>query len=135
MRFYAIQIDTIFLTSNGSNTGTPCKLTVSNVEDLLTNVIGAAVPTVGGNVVFQLVPFTRGKQFDIQIEVLNLAQWNDLKTLINSRLAADTSFTVSGTGDTGNFSVSAKPFPQKPFSAQSFLNNRINGVTLKFITF
>ncbi|MBS1797463.1 MAG: hypothetical protein JSS81_26810 [Acidobacteria bacterium] len=133
-RFYSIQIDSIYLTSDGTAGGDKCRLTIPNVEDLLTTITGAIVPAIGGGAVLQLVPWTGGKQFEVEIETLMRDEWEDLTALINSKLEADASFTVSGAGDTGDFSVTAKPFPVKPFSAQRFINGRIIGANFKFIT-
>jgi len=134
MKFYSVQIDTIFLTSTGLSAGNPCKLEISNVEDLLTTVAGIAIPSISGAPVIQTIPWAAGKQFDIRVNVLNEAQWNDLKELINDAQENSTSFIVAGTGDIGDFTAAVKPFPQKPFAAQRFKNNRIYGVVFRFIT-
>lgn len=134
MRFYKIQIDTIFLSRDGTDAAPYCKLQVTNAEDLLTTVIGQPTPSADGRVVSNLAPWTRGKQFEIEVEVLTGAVFGALKTLINTHLAADSSFDVTGTGDGGNFSETVKPNPVKPFSFQRFLNGRVYGVTLRFIT-
>lgn len=134
MKFYSVQIDDVYLTSDGTETADECKLDISNVEDLLTSVAGIAIPSITGSPVIQTIPWTSGKQFDVRVNVLNKPQWEDLKTLINTAQENGTSFTVAGTGDIGDFSVTVKPFPQKPFSAQRFKNERIYGVVLRFIT-
>ena len=133
-RFYQVQIDSIYLTDDGSAGGIACKLSIPNVEDLLTTMTGAAVPAIGGGAVLQLVPWTSGKQFEILIETVMEDVWNDLLELILDALENDTSFTIVGTGDAGDFNVSVKPFPVKPFSLQSFINGRIRGAFFKFIT-
>lgn len=133
-RFYEIQIDSIYLTDTGADDGVPCKLQISNLEDLLVSVAGIAIPTASGSVVTQNVEWTSGKQFDIRIETLMKDVYDDLKTLINDALDDDTDFEIVGAGDSGDFSVTVKPFPQKPYSAASFINERIKGVNLKFIT-
>lgn len=136
-RFYSIQIADIHLTSTGAAGGTGCKLEVSNVEDLLMPIAGNVVMAANGTPVFQTVPWTAGKQFDVRVEVLNEAQWEDLKTLFIDALEAEfpnDRFTVTGTGDIGDFTVTAKPFPQKPFSAGAFWNGRIKEIVLRLIT-
>lgn len=133
-RFYIAQIDTIFLSSDGTNTGTPCKLQISGADDLITPITGRAEPSANGTPIFQNFAWTAGKQFEINIETINAEQWDALKTLINDSLAENETFTVTGTGDAGNFSVTAAPLPQKPFSAVAFINGRIKGATLRLIT-
>ena len=134
MKFYTVTIDDIFLTSDGTAQGDECKLDVSNVEDLLTTVAGTVTPSITGSPVFQTIPWTSGKQFDVRVNVLNRQQWDDLKALINDAQSNSTSFAVAGTGDIGDFSVTVRPFPQKPFAAQRFKNERIYGAVLRFIT-
>lgn len=132
--FYRIQIGNIHLTSTGAAGGVPCKLEVPNVEDLLTSVAGVAIPTANGAVIFQTMPWTKGKQFDVRVEVMEKAEWDDLKDLLNDSLANNTSFAVAGAGDIGNFSVTSRAFPQKPFSAGGFGHERITDAVLRFIT-
>ena len=134
-KFYQVQIETVYFTSTGLAGGLPAKLTVSGIEDLLTTVIGAAFPAIGGGAVLQLVPWTSGKQFEIAVEThLYTAQWEDLKDLINDALENDTSLTVQLSGETGNFTGEAKPFPVKPFSCEKFENGRIYKPVFRFIT-
>lgn len=133
-RFYEIQIDDIFLTDTGTADGTPCKLSIPSLEDLLTNYLGQPSVSASGAVVSNLSAWTRGKSFEIQIETLTESVWNDLKDLINDSLENDSSFAVIGTGATGNFNVNAKPNPQKPFQAERFLSDRIYKCVFRFIT-
>src|SRR5687768_5662460 len=124
-KFYRIQVSTIHLSQTGANAAPYAKARVLHVEDLLSTTTGASVPSADGTAVLQIVPWTKGKTFDIQVDVLTQDVWEDLRDLMITNLAADTSFTVIGTGITGNFSVSAKPFPQKPFAAERFSGSRV----------
>lgn len=134
-RFFRVQIETIYLTSDGLVSGIPAKLQIPNADDILTSMTGAAFPTIGGGAVLQLVPWTSGKQFEIQIETyLYEAVWTDLIGLINDAMENDTALTVIATGDTGDFTTEAKPFPVKPFSSAGFENTRIYKPNFKFIT-
>jgi hypothetical protein len=134
-RFYLIQIGDIVLSSNGTDAENPCKLDVAGVEDLLTTVAGNVIMSASGVPVFQTIPWTVGKQFDILIQThLYADQWNDLKELLIDSLENDTSFVVTGEGDVGDFTVTAKAFPQKPFSASGFENERIKKPIFRLIT-
>jgi hypothetical protein len=134
-RFYKVTIGTIHLTSTGAAGGIDCKLSVEGVEDLLTSVAGIAIPSITGSPVFQTIPWTSGKQFDVRIEThLYLAEWNALKELLNDSLENGTSFNVTGTGDIGDFNVTARAFPQKPFAASGFTNGRIERAVFRLIT-
>ena len=133
-RFYEIHIGGVYLTEDGTASGTPCKLSVENVEDLLTTVAGNVQLSANGTPVFQLVEWTAGKQFAVRVSTLTKDVWLDFVELLNTALEENDALTIAGVGDTGDFTVSAKPFPQKPFAAERFINNRIFGVTLRFIT-
>lgn len=135
--FYRVVIGDIVLSSTGDETGIPCLLEITNVEDLLTNVAGIVIPAINAEPVFQTMPWSAGKQFDVRVEVINTPQWTALKNLITAAQAAvfpNDRLTVVGTGDIGDFSVTVKPFPNKPFSAASFGYGRVNGSVFRFIT-
>jgi len=119
-RFYNVRIGTTYLTSNGLSNGIPAKLDIPNLEDLLVSVSGNVQFAADGSAVSQLVPWTKGKTFEIQVSTLFETQWNALKDLINAALNLDGSITIIGTGDIGDFTVQAKPYLKKPFSAASF---------------
>jgi len=133
-RFYEIQIGEISLTDDGTADGTPCKLNIANLEDILTNVIGQPSVSASGAVVSNLASWTKGKSFEITELNLTESVWADLKDLIADALENDTAFPVTGTGAIGDFTVSAKPNPLKPFTAQRFIGDRIFGITLRLIT-
>jgi hypothetical protein len=107
--------------------GIGCKLEVGGVEDLLTNWTGNAYTSASGAPVTQLVEFIEGKNFEIKIDILPSAVYESLRGAANANLAlqagetGDATFTVIGTGDSGNFSVSAIWNPQKPFAAERFI--------------
>jgi hypothetical protein len=132
-RFYLIQIDSIYLTDDGTETGEACKLEVPNVEDLQVNVTGVSVPAIEGRV-RQTVPWTAGKEFEIRIGTVMADIYADLRAFLNDANAADTSFTITGTGASGDFEVLAKPQLVKPFACAGFINTRIKSVVLRFET-
>lgn len=135
MRFYQIQVGSIYLTSNGDSDGRKAQLEVTNIEDLLTDITGTVRPNADGSPDFQTYSWIAGKQFDVRVTTwLYQAQWNDLRDLQLARLANKTPFTVIGTGELGNFSVSALPFIDKPFSAEGFRNGKIMKPVFRYIT-
>lgn len=133
-RFYEIRIDSIYLTDDGTADGTPCKLQIPNLEDLLTSVIGQPSVSASGAIVSNLAAWTKGKSFEITVEVLTENVWSDLKALINDSLETDDDFEIVGNGLIGDFTVNAKPNPVKPFSAERFLSGRIYNCVFRFIT-
>ena len=133
-RFYDIRIHGIFLTEDGTTAGLPCKLSVENVEDLLTTVAGNVRLSANGTPIFQLVEWTAGKQFAVRVSTLTKDVWLSLCELLNTTLEEDVAISIEGSGDIGDFTVSAKPFPQKPFAAEAFINGRIINAVFRFIT-
>jgi len=133
-RFYDIQINGIFLTDDGTDSGLGCKLSVENVEDLLKTVAGFVQLSAKGTPQFQLVEWTAGKQFAVRVSTLTKDVWLDLVELLNTALEEDDTLIIAGSGDTGDFTVSAKPFPQKTFAAERFINGRIINAVFRFIT-
>ena len=133
-RFYEININgEIYLTDDGTETGEACKLEVQNVEDLLTTVTGASVPTIGG-VARQSAPWSKAKTFEIRIGTLMADIYADLRAYLIAALENDTSFTITGTGASGDFTATVKPALQKPFAAGGFTGSRIKAVVLRFET-
>ncbi len=133
-KFYRLKIENIYLTDDGLETGLPCKLNTTNLEDILSTMTGAVIPSADGTAVLQIVPFTKGKAFEIQIDVLTKSVWEQLRDLMTGSLETDSDFEVSGTGDIGNFTARAKPNPQKPFFAARFKNGRIYNCVIRFMT-
>lgn len=134
-RLYKVKIGDVHLSSTGTAAGIGCKLEVDGIEDLLVQVTGVAIPSITGAPIFQMMPWTAGKQFSVRVETfIYKAQWEALKILLNDSLAAGTSFPVTGTGDIGNFSVTARAFPNKPFAAAGFTNDRIEQPAFRLIT-
>ncbi|HEX8288022.1 MAG TPA: hypothetical protein VF556_08505 [Pyrinomonadaceae bacterium] len=132
--FYNIRVHDIFLSEDGTNTGLGCKLSVENVEDLLTTVAGNVQLSANGTPVFHLVEWTAGKQFAVRVSTLTTDVWLSLVELLNTALEENDTLSIAGAGDTGDFTVSAKPFPQKPFAAERFSNGYVHGITFRFIT-
>ncbi len=134
-RFYTITIDTISITTDGTGGGDDCKLEVPNWEDLLTPVTGNSRPNADGSDDTQTYAWDAGKQFDVRVLTwLYKEQWDDLLALQIDSLQNNTAWTITGTGDTGDFTVTAKAFIDRPFSAAGFRNGRIIQPVFRFIT-
>src|SRR5687767_7160949 len=133
-KFYLVNIGSVHLSSDGTADGNRCKLEVEGIERLLRTVTGVSIPSAGGTRVNQVVPWTAGKPFAVRISVIGSDEWNDLKTLMDESIEDDTTFTVTGTGTPGNFSVTAQADPENPYTWESFTATRINNLTLRFFT-
>ncbi|HEY0048193.1 MAG TPA: hypothetical protein VGB68_02830 [Pyrinomonadaceae bacterium] len=133
-RFYKIQLDSIYLTSDGTETGTPCKLEVPNAAALMLPFTGTTVPAADGTPVTQILESVKGIAFEIKINVLTADVWEDVKTLIITALENSDTIEITATGDAGDFTVEAEPVLPQPFLFESFINDRIKGITLRFMT-
>lgn len=130
-KFYSIQIGDIYLSSDGAETGIPCFLTVAGANDFFTLVSGNVIDTAGGRVV-QSVVYAKDKDFEIQVSILPAAIWDDLKELREQLLTDDEPVNIVGTARPGNFDVEAKPRIDEMFTFESFDNDYIYDVSMKF---
>lgn len=132
--YYTVKIgDSFYLTTDNTAGGIPCYLTIDGAENFYTSVAGNVVDTVGGRVV-QFVPFLRDKDFAIKVSVMKAADWTYLKNLRETLLIADDSVEISGTGTPGDFNVNAKPRPDEMFTYESFDDEYLFNVMMKFYT-
>ena len=125
-RFYEIQIDSIHLTSDGTEAGDPVKCEVTNWRDLLTPVTGNTRPNADGSDDDQRYAWIAGKKFEIRVLTwIYKEQWDALLVLLLDSQATGSTFSVIGTGDFGDFNVTSKAQLDSPFDAASFRNGRI----------
>ena len=129
--FYKIRIGTIWLTSDASENGLQCFLSIPQASELLTEIAGTVIETVGGRVV-QSVPYVKGKDFDIQVSIMPADVWDELFALRETLLENDSSIEIEGSARPGNFAVNAKPRPDAVFTFESFDNDFIYNVSMKF---
>lgn len=130
-KFYKIKIGSVWLTSTAMENGIQCFLTVAGANLFFTQIAGTRIPTVGGSVV-QTVPFTKDKNFEIKVSILPADVWDDLVALRENLLTNDQSVNIVGTARPGNFDVDAKPDPEEMFSFESFDNDFLYDVSMKF---
>jgi hypothetical protein len=133
MRFYRLQIESVYLTEDGTVTGTPCKMIVQGAEALRVLYSGQTAPSANGTphtVAFSIG--TLGRQLVITIEILPSDVFDDLVTAINGAIENNSTITLTGTGDYGDFSLEAVPtLPDPVTSSGEFINGRLKKVTLK----
>ncbi len=133
--FYLIQIDDVFLTRDGTETGRACLLSVAGASDLLNNFSGNITPAVDGTPIVQTFETgTKGKILEIKVDVLLAEVWSSIVNLINAALLAGETVNIIGAGDIGDFDVDCFPLLPKPFEANEFIEGRINNAVFRFIT-
>lgn len=138
MRFYRVKFNSIHLSSDGANgaNSIPAKLSVPGADALLSNLTGSTNVSIDGTPVQQIFELgSAGKILEVRVEThLYQPVWASIVELINEALANDDTINVVGTGDIGNFDVSAQPLLPRPFEAKDFENNRILKPIFRFIT-
>lgn len=134
-KFYTIQLDDIFLTDTGQESGDPCKLEVDGADALLFPFTGSTIISVDGTPINQVFETeTRGRVLEIKPLVLTTELWTDIVALINTALGNSGTINIIGTGDIGNFVADAKPLMPRPFEAKEFKNGRVKNTIFRFIT-
>lgn len=132
-KYYKIQIDDLWLTSDKLVNGLQCFLSVVAANEFFTQISGTLIDTVGDRVV-QFVPYVKNKDFEIKVSIMPADLWDDLKDLREELLTNNEAVNITGTARPGNFDVSAKPSPKEMFSFEEFDNDFIYDVSMKFYT-
>lgn len=132
-KFYKIRIGDIWLTSTALENGIECFLSITGAENLLTQIAGTLIETVGGRIV-QPVVYVKGKDFEINVSIMPGSVWDDLVALRESLLTDDSAVQIIGTGRPGDFDVQAKPNPQEMFAYKDFDPDYMYDVSMKFYT-
>lgn len=135
-RFYRLQIGSVYLTSDGTSAGLPCKLKIGGVEALRVNYAGQTAPSADGTP--QTVAFlvgTKSRPLSVTVETLPKTVFDSLVTVINNALQNNSTITLVGTGDYGDFNIACVPTLPTPISSSGeFINGRLKQVVLNFTT-
>lgn len=135
-RFYRLQIGSVYLTDTGLSDGLPCKLKIGGVEALRVNYAGQTAPSADGTP--QTIAFligTKGRPLAVTVETLPKTVFDSLITLINNALQNNSTITLVGTGDYGNFNAACVPTLPTPISSSGeFIGGRLKQVVLNFTT-
>jgi len=132
-RFNKVRIGTIHLTKDGTNAGTPCKLSIGNLDLLRMDKTGNFDLTANGSVFIQLVD-NHGVELTISVIRMTKAVFDDLKDLLNTSNNAGDQIEVEITGRTGNFTKMCNVHPKQALSARGFFNDWIQNVEIRLIT-
>lgn len=126
-RFYTVKIGpTLYLTSDGTSTGLPVKLTVTGWDKILNPVAGNSVRANTGKAIRQSIVRPVGEPVIISVESwITKTLWDSLVALIDDANENDTTLTIIATGQTGSFTKTCKPSLGVPYTAQRFRGTRI----------
>lgn len=134
MRYNLVQIGDVYLTSDGTSSGTPCRVRVSNIGKLTSRYQGQVVKAADGTPYLQTIDSVgQGTDLDIVITAINL---NELKSLINyidQAVEESQLISVVISGLAGTFYLDCLPiYPQPIQIPEEFAHNRFENVTIRF---
>ena len=125
-QYYAIRIGMTYLTSDGTSGGLPARCLVPQWPVLVNPHVGVSMRANSGRPIRQVIVRPPGDRFQIQIETwLAKSVWQAIKAAMDAAVLNNTTITVVGTGDTGNFTKTAKPALDTPYDAEGFDDERI----------
>jgi hypothetical protein len=111
MRSNLIQIGTIWLTEDGTNTGRRYKTRIPNLARLIPVKIGQKIVAIDGTPHMNSIrPNTKNIVLGIELLVdIDKARFDQIVTAINTALNTNSSMALNISGHTGNFALTAKP--------------------------
>lgn len=134
-RYNLIQIDSLFMTSTGLSTGSPCRSSVSGLDWLSFDYQGQTLIALDGTPYNQYTTtYKRGLPLQFKFNQMSESVLESLISLISSTISGSTTNLIRITGDTGDFVLNCLPMFPKPieFSGE-FQTDQIKDVTLNYI--
>lgn len=129
---------TIWLTSDGTETGRPCKTAFQNADGLLAPRIGTTSVSNAGTAwnEYPLNDTNGGRGFNIQIANMKTPVFDDLKELIDALIADPLgTVTVTATGEPGDIDAVAIPwFNPVPLRFGAFSTGFVKNVEIALMT-
>lgn len=133
-RFYRLQLGGFYFTSNGLESGLPCKLELLGVDGFLSNFAVSSVDRQNdGSVKLQTVTANK-KGVELTANLLGsikAATFNEINDLIQEKLESGSTLILTGTGLPRNFSIEVVALTP---TTKGFSGDRIKGASFSFIT-
>lgn len=105
-QYTRIKIGTIFLTEGGTATGTRYAATVEGLDKFFTTTQAKIIPALDGTLYRQTLP-ADDPRISIKIPALRLAEYNALRTLIQSAATSGATIPLEFVGHLGTFVFNA----------------------------
>jgi hypothetical protein len=134
-RFFSIQIGSLYLTSTGASSGTPCKVRVlGQTANRLPSSGNLKIAADGAPVLETINLGEKSRRVEIQIEYITKTVLDSLVASVETAVNSNSTIRVQGTGDTGNFDYDCLPFlPDWITDSGEFSSSIVKGVTVRFI--
>lgn len=136
-RYYVVKVGSIWLTSDGLETGRPCKIQVEGYAGLVRSGVGNVVVGADGTP-FREIPLTptgAGRPFAVTAAFMSSTVYDSIVAALDAAAAANTEINVTGAGAPGDFDVDAI-VNDNPFyiAAESFSGDHLKNVRIALIT-
>lgn len=110
MQYDLISIGTVFLTSDGTDTGRKCRTVVTGIEALLAGFRGATQTAIDGTPYLQVTANNyKGIRFSINVNVTPDTELQALMTQINTALSGGNAIQVTIDGSRGTYDLQCLP--------------------------
>lgn len=132
MNYNLVKIGTVWLTSDGTETGEPCRVEVLGLGRLLLGNLGSVNKAADGTpYLYSVESVGQGTDIQITVTALMAAEVVSLAGVINTALSAETAIEVTVEGLAGDFTLSCLPLLPNPIEIPgSFNNDRIESVVI-----
>jgi hypothetical protein len=134
-RFNLIEIDGIYLTSNGLISGKPCKIQVKGLNRFATTKTGQIQNSANGTPYAQLIDFShKGLELELLADFMAKSVFDSIVESFEDSKNDATTFPLIINGDTGNYSLTAMPKIPDDIDWAGFSGGIIKGATFRVIT-
>ncbi len=135
MRFNTVQINSIYLTEDSSESDLPCKLSVAGLDRLKTTQKGRIARGLDNTPTRLQTDFAgKGIEINVTVEILYKAVFDSINDEINDAIDGFDTLALVITGDTGTFNLTVLPGDEPIVFSGEFTNGRIIKVTYNFVT-
>ncbi len=137
-QYNLISLDTIYLTSDGTETGIPCKVEFPNGDQLRGSLEGATILSANKTPYTFVIPkLKKGVYLPMKILQLMGTQVDDLEELFDTKTLAGETISMVVEGDTGDYALEVTGYYAEgirpiQFSGK-FNRDRIYDVTLNVV--
>ena len=133
MRFNAIQIGSVYLTSTGLVGGKPCKTSVNGLQSLKPAKNKNIIKAIDGTPFSQFTSLKKGIDLEVSIDWLDDSVFDDINDVFDDSDDNEATFALVVSGDGGTFTVNVVPNSDYVIF-DKFANGILQGVKYRMVT-
>lgn len=134
-RFNLVKIGTEWLTSDGTEAGSPCKTNVIGLRNLVSDKTGSVKIASDGTPHVQLLDTDKkGNLIEIQTSFMEKAVFDDIIAIHNAAKNGSLLIALEILGDTGDFIMDSVPAVPNDIEFEGFSGGIIKSATFRYIT-